>query len=121
MPDPILEPDPRRKRAFILGGALLGAIVLWQGPWWGDDDDHVVITTEESESGQEIRARVREEIREGLREAGIEEEVTDETVNEAVAAGNEAEPDDRTIRIEGDDGSGVTISVNPIDGNDEGR
>ncbi|MBC7987119.1 MAG: hypothetical protein H7X93_10715 [Sphingomonadaceae bacterium] len=117
------EPDPRRKRAFILGGALLGAIVLWQGPWWGDDDDHAVITTDDAESGEEIRARVRDEIREELREAGIDaDEAIDEAVDEAAETANEAVVDARGVRIERDeDGGGVTINVNPADGNDDGR
>lgn len=114
------QPDPRRKRAFLLGGALLAGIVVWNGPWWDDDDDRVVITTD-AESGEEIRARVREEIREGIREATRGERATiEDATDPSGEASAETPEDDPVLRIEGEDGRGVTISVDPADGAEDG-
>lgn len=57
--------DPRRTRAFAIGGALLAGIVLYQGAdFWDDDHDHVEISI-----GDDDRDRIRDSVRENVRGA----------------------------------------------------
>ncbi|NNC73331.1 MAG: hypothetical protein HKN78_10720 [Sphingomonadaceae bacterium] len=64
------EADPRRKRAFLVGGVLLAAIVLWNADEIWDDDDHSVEITIGDEESDEIRNAVRERIRNNVRGEG---------------------------------------------------
>ncbi len=143
------EPDPRRKRALYIGGAIALAAVAWNYEGF-DDHDPVEITIEDSDI-RDARDTIRREIREGVR-AGIrgdrdrdeddaaegEEEAVDGEAtedadataeDEATEEASEAEvvservsgdqrivetrsgSNQRSFRIEDDDGNGVTISV----------
>lgn len=115
------QPDPRRKRAFIAGGVLLAAILVWNADWWGNDDHGVSIdfSGDEADAG-EVRDRVRSEIRDSIRGAirGDAGDAVDRAETDAAGAdaeadrvAGEASTSGRTIRIEGDDGDGVTINL----------
>ena len=133
------EPDPRRKRAFLLGGALVIAAIAWNAS--DDDDVHITIADDSDnmhEARDAIRSSIREEIRAGFRgdededateDATGDEEAdadTDEEASDEDDAATEAEDEgerrlvetesgenQRSFRIEGDDGRGVTISLDP--------
>lgn|GEM_PF-4323250 len=135
----IPEPDPRKKRALVIGGIIAVAAIGWNIEEWGDNDPPVIISIDgdRDEARDVVRSALRDEIRASFRgdeesddeeaagdeasdEADSEEtdEVADvETVTEDVGVGErrlvETESDDnqRSFRIEGDDGRGVTISV----------
>jgi hypothetical protein len=127
------EPDPRKKRALIIGGVIAVGAILWNVEDWTDNDPPVHITVRGDDDGghatrDAIREGIREEIRATIR--GDDEPQTENAVEEEAEA---AEPDEapaaetatserrvvetasgenqRTFRIEGDDGRGVTISV----------
>ena len=143
------DPDPRRKRALYIGGAIALAAVAWNYEGF-DDHDPVQITIEDSDI-RDARDTIQREIRDGVR-AGIrgdrdrdrdrdeadaaegEEEVADGEATDAEAAEDgDATADEevvsertvgdrrivetqsgsnqRSFRIEDDDGDGITISV----------
>lgn len=149
------EPDPRRKRALYIGGAIALAAIAWNYDGF-DDNDPVQITIEDSERREArdlIRREIRESVRAGIRgerdddsedETATEDETTgdEEAAGEADAestdgedaAADEADTADeeviservdgdrrivetrsgsnqRSFRIEDDDGDGVTITV----------
>ncbi|MEM8696895.1 MAG: hypothetical protein AAGE05_12820 [Pseudomonadota bacterium] len=136
------EPDPRRKRALFIGGAIALAAIAWNLDGWNDDPVQVTVVGDEDdirEARDAIRDAVREEVRAGFRGDGEEAAVKDETAEEtaegqeAAAADSEAGDTEtasveasggerrvvetasgenqRSFRIEGDDGRGVTISI----------
>ena len=150
------EPDPRRKRALYIGGAIALAAIVWNFDGF-DDRDPVQITIEDSDirdARDTIRREIRDSVRAGVRgdrdrdrdreddadatdeEAAAEDEATDaETSEDADAASEDSEAaveeevisersvgdrrivetrsgsNQRSFRIEDDDGDGVTISV----------
>ena len=151
------EPDPRRKRALYIGGAIALAAIVWNFDGF-DDRDPVQITIEDSDirdARDTIRREIRESVRAGVRgerdrdreddadaadeEAAAEgeaDEATDAETSEDTDAASEdsdatAEEEvisersigdrrivetrsgsnQRSFRIEDDDGDGVTISV----------
>ncbi|MGP1353362.1 MAG: hypothetical protein ACTS1Z_08565 [Parasphingopyxis sp.] len=141
------EPDPRRKRALYIGGAIALAAVAWNFDGWRDDPVEVTVIGDSEdirEARDAIREAVRDEIRDEVRggfrgdrdgdaaaedadnaeiaDASEEETTVDaETASEEVVAetrdGNQrvvetaSGENQRSFRIEGDDGRGVTISV----------
>lgn len=131
------EPDPRRKRALVIGGIIAVAAIGWNIEGWGDNDDvHISVSGDDRathEVRDAIRSEIREEIRSGFRgnreadedEAAPEtaeesdeesDESTDETNTDAAdgerrLVETESSENQRSFRIEGDDGRGVTISV----------
>ena len=148
------EPDPRRKRALYIGGAIALAAIVWNFDGF-DDRDPVQITIEDSDirdARDTIRREIRDSVRAGVRgerdrdreddadatdeEEAAEDEATDAETSEDADAVSEdsdaaAEEDvisersvgdrrivetrsgsnQRSFRIEDDDGDGVTISV----------
>lgn len=132
------EPDPRKKRALVIGGIIAVAAIGWNIEEWSGNDSPVVISIDGDranvhEARDVIRSAIRGETRDVIRgdeESGDEETgndeadgeatdeaVDDETVVEDADTGErrlvETDSDDnqRSFRIEGDDGRGVTISV----------
>lgn len=124
------SPDPRRKRALMIGGAIAVAAIIWNADGiWGDDDGHVTISVDGREELREARDTIREEVREhvraSLRDDEDEEAAADEddgadaedggdtvaTSGDGRVVETESGPNQRSFRIEGDDGRGVTISV----------
>ena len=115
------QPDPRRRRAFIAGGVLLAAILVWNADWRGGDDHGVSISLNDDETAaDEAPDRVRSEVRDRIRDVvrGEAGDAVDRAETDAAGARTEAdhlaaEPSDagRTIRIEGDGGDGVTINL----------
>lgn len=133
------EPDPRKKRALVIGGIIAVAAIGWNIEEWSDNDPPVIISIDGDRD--EARDVVRSVLREGFgndEETGQEDadddagdETTDEAADEENAdqsADDEAAAEDtgtgerrlvetdsgdnqRSFRIEGDDGRGVTISV----------
>lgn len=151
------EPDPRRKRALYIGGAIALAAIVWNYDGF-DDRDPVQITIEDSDirdARDTIRREIRESVRAGVRgerdrdseddaDATDEEEAAEGEADEATDAETSEEADaaaadsdasaeedvisertigdrrivetrsgsnQRSFRIEDDDGDGVTISV----------
>ena len=151
------EPDPRRKRALYIGGAIALAAIVWNFDGF-DDRDPVQITIEDSDirdARDTIRREIRESVRAGVRgerdrdseddaDATDEEEAAEGEADEATDAETSEEADaaaadsdasaeedvisertigdrrivetrsgsnQRSFRIEDDDGDGVTISV----------
>ncbi|MEO1167533.1 MAG: hypothetical protein AAFW97_02355 [Pseudomonadota bacterium] len=151
--EPTPEPDPRRKRALYIGGAILLAAIVWNFEGWRDDPVQVTVVGDREdirEARDAIREAIREEVGDDIRagfrgdrdEAAAESEGDAETAEDAEETGDEggeadtaesasasdeiiAETRDgdqrivetasgenqRSFRIEGDDGRGVTISV----------
>ena len=110
------EPDPRPRRALLLGGALLAAIVVWNWDWWdGGHDEPVVISFDGGdEDAEAIREGVRQQVREAVGEARSDaREAIEEAREESRAAREEAEQagDRGAVRVERQEGGGVTISV----------
>ena len=151
------EPDPRRKRALYIGGAIALAAIVWNYDGF-DDRDPVQITIEDSDirdARDTIRREIRESVRAGVRgerdrdseddaDAADEEEAAEgeadaatdaETSEDTDAASEDSDAtaeeevisersigdrrivetrsgsNQRSFRIEDDDGDGVTISV----------
>ena len=105
------QPDPRRRRAFIAGGVLLAAILVWNADWRGGDDHGVPISLNDDETAaDEARDRVRSEVRDRIRDVvrGETGDAVDRAETDAAGARTEV---GRTIRIEGDGGDGVTINL----------
>ncbi len=72
------ERDPRRTRAFVIGGALLAAIFVWNSDdIWDDNDDHGVHITIGDDDKDEIEEAVRENVRQAVRGGEDREEVRD--------------------------------------------
>lgn len=138
--EPSPEPDPRKKRALIIAGAIAVGAILWNVEDWSDNDPPVVITVDRDEAEgdpEAIRSAIRDEIREEIR-AGIHgdaepdeeesaaNEPSEETDQDVAASQDvsdesgtgerrlvemESGENQRSFRIEGSDGRGVTISV----------
>ncbi|QLC22148.1 hypothetical protein HFP51_08135 [Parasphingopyxis sp. CP4] len=148
------EPDPRRKRALYIGGAIALAAIVWNFDGF-DDRDPVQITIEDSDirdARDTIRREIRESVRAGVRgerdqdreddeatdgeeesadgdatEAGTagdadataedadatadEEVVSERTVGDRRIVETRSDSNQRSFRIEDDDGDGITISV----------
>lgn len=132
------EPDPRRKRALYIGGAIVLAAVVWNIEDWNDDPVEVTVMGDREdihEARDAIREAIRDEVRAGFRDDGEPAEAaTDETADTTAEAAEATAPESeeivgetadgerrivetasgdnqRSFRIEGDDGSGVTISI----------
>lgn len=140
------EPDPRRKRALYIGGAIALAAIVWNFDGWRDDPVEVTVIGDREdirEARDAIREAVRDEIRDEVRggfrgdrerdgDAAVEDEANAETAEEEAGEDAEAASEEviaetrdgnqrvvetasgenqRSFRIEGDDGRGVTISV----------
>ncbi|MGP1284040.1 MAG: hypothetical protein ACTS1X_13790 [Parasphingopyxis sp.] len=128
------EPDPRRKRALYIGGAIVLAAIVWNIEDWNDDPVEVTVMGDREdihEARDAIREAIRDEVRAGFRDDGEPAEAaTDETADAGEAGTPESEEkagetadgerrivetasgdNQRSFRIEGDDGSGVTISI----------
>lgn len=141
------EPDPRRKRALYIGGAIALAAIVWNYEGF-DDRDPVQITIEDSDirdARDTIRREIRDSVRAGVRgerdqdreddeatdgeeesadgdatEAGTaedadatadEEVVSERTVGDRRIVETRSDSNQRSFRIEDDDGDGITISV----------
>ncbi|MBC2778741.1 hypothetical protein [Parasphingopyxis marina] len=121
--DPLPNEDPRRKRALILGGALLGAIVLYNADWWSSDSPVVITMDNEdrAEARDEIRAAVhdaRASIRESIADARGDTDADGETVSRDDEETVEDTPVDMPgIRVEntGNDGVRITVGTDAID------
>lgn len=133
--DPSPEPDPRKKRALMIGGAIVVAAIAWNSDGWLGGDDHVSVTVVgDDDASDAIRGEVRDTVRAAIRgDYSADEESADEPADSALAAKGEEEAapetvsvaetgerrlvetesgaNQRSFRIEGDDGRGVTISV----------
>ncbi|RED17625.1 hypothetical protein [Parasphingopyxis lamellibrachiae] len=139
--EPSPEPDPRRKRALVIGGIIAVAAIGWNIEDWTDNEPPVIISVDGDgenvrDARDAVRSAIRDEIRAGIRgddapaeDAAAEEADKDagddvanqaggdENTGEEVTAGErrlvetETGPNQRSFRIEGDDGRGVTISV----------
>jgi hypothetical protein len=128
------EPDPRKKRALVIGGIIVLAAIGWNADGWGDDNDVRISVSSDGEDIHEARDAIhngiREEIRASFRgddetsdedtdedEADADAEDTDQATTGEAGAGErqvvetESDENQRSFRIEGDDGRGVTISV----------
>ena len=128
------EPDPRKKRALIIGGVIAVAAILWNVEGWTGNDSPVIISVDGDrenihDARDAVRSVLRDEIRSSIRgdEDQADEDATeadnseaaaqDETATEESGTGErrlvetESGENQRTFRIEGDDGRGVTISV----------
>lgn len=95
------QPDPRSRRALLLGGALLALIAAWNIDWWdGDEHEGMRIEAGQSEDiGDTIRREVRENIAEARREAREgRDNATERAIDNAVD--NTTEP--RAIEVERD-------------------
>lgn len=132
--EPSSEPDPRRKRALVIGGIIAVAAIGWNMEDWMDNEPPVVISVDGErenihEARDAVRSAIRDEIRAGIRgddspSEEAEKEASDEGADQAGDAESAEEeagerrlvetetgPNQRSFRIEGDDGRGVTISV----------
>jgi hypothetical protein len=126
------EPDPRKKRALVIGGIIVLAAIGWNADGWGDDNDVRISVSSDGEDIHEARDAIhngiREEIRASFRgddetsdedtdEDEADAEDTDQATTGEAGAGErqvvetESDENQRSFRIEGDDGRGVTISV----------
>ena len=145
------DPDPRRKRALYIGGAIALAAIVWNFDGF-DDRDPVQITIEDSDirdARDTIRREIRDSVRAGVRgdrdrdregddaaegeeeavdgeatedadatteDAAIEEASEAEVVSERVSGDQRivetrSDSNQRSFRIEDDDGDGITITV----------
>ena len=100
------EPDPRRKRALYIGGAIALAAIVWNYDGF-DDRDPVQITIEDSDI-RDARDTIRREIRESVR-AGVRgerdrdsEDDADATDEEEAAEGEADEATDAETSEEAD-------------------
>lgn len=134
--EPSPEPDPRKKRALVIGGIIAVAAIGWNIEDWTDNEPPVIISVDGDaenihDARDAVRSAIRDEIRAGIRGDDAPAEEADKTAGDDVAdqAGEEESaeevatagerrlvetetgPNQRSFRIEGDDGRGVTISV----------
>lgn len=130
-------PDPRKKRALFIGGAIALAAIAWNADDWVGNDGpvHITVDRDDSEEAKAARDEVRNAVRETIRDevrGAIRGEDSDnapsetamddsaegvERVGQDVASGEgrlvetESGENRRSFRIEGDDGQGITISI----------